>query len=105
MNMSEQLLVPGQLEEPFRRELQFYLEQRMVQRLYAKDSSLWSQELINKDPALAKLDWVSLPDKCSRIAGRCQCTKTSYLVRDFPAALDHLLHVFEKALRHFQPQN
>lgn len=55
--MSEQLLVPSQLEEPFRRELQFYLEQRMVQRLYAKDSSLWSQELINKDPALAKLDW------------------------------------------------
>lgn len=28
-----------------------------------------------------------------------------HLVRDFLAALGHLLHVFEQALRHFQPQN
>jgi hypothetical protein len=28
-----------------------------------------------------------------------------HLVNEFPAALDHMLHVFEQALHHFQPQN
>ena len=34
----------------------------MVQLLWAKDSSLWPKELIHSNPALAKMDWVSLPD-------------------------------------------
>jgi len=54
--MSKQALVLGQLQQPFQRELQYYLEERMVQRLWAKDSSLWPQELIHSDPVLAKMD-------------------------------------------------
>jgi len=60
--MPKQEIVAGQLQQPFQRELQHYLEGRMVQLLWAKDSSLWPKELIHSNPALAKMDWVSLPD-------------------------------------------
>jgi len=52
----------GQLRARFEQELQFYLSQRVVTRLWNKDVSLWPPDLVEDDPALAKLDWLSLPE-------------------------------------------
>jgi hypothetical protein len=86
--MSEQLLAPGQLEETFRRELQFYLEHQIVQRLWAKDCSLWPEELISKDPALAQLDWVSLPDA---LAPHIEFLGQAFASADADGFVDHAL--------------
>src|SRR5215469_5640946 len=58
--MSKQILSPGRLHEPLQRELQHYVQERIVQRLWAKDAGLWPKESINSNPALANMDWVSL---------------------------------------------
>jgi hypothetical protein len=60
--MPGQVVLPGQLQVPFQRELQLCLQQRIVQRLWAKDPSLWPEELTKSNRALAKMDWLSLPE-------------------------------------------
>lgn len=52
----------GQLHARFRQELQFYVSQNVVTRLWNKDVNLWPPEVVEDDAALAKLDWVSLPE-------------------------------------------
>lgn len=65
MGTPKQSLALGQLQSRFQQELQFYLSQQVVTRLWNKDVSLWPPEVVEDDPALAKLDWVSLPETIS----------------------------------------
>ena len=86
--MSKQLLVPGRLEDPFQRELQYYLQQRIVQRLWARDSSLWPDELAKKDRALARMDWLSLPERLPQLL---ESLDRAFISADEDGLVDHAL--------------
>jgi hypothetical protein len=60
MALPTQSIVPGQLQDTFERELQGFLRKRIVERLWAKDVSLWPEELVSGDRALADLTWLRL---------------------------------------------
>lgn len=60
--MSKQFIFAGQLQDKFQQELQNILMGRFVERLWARDASLWPKELIDRDSALAKMEWLSLPE-------------------------------------------
>lgn len=55
-----QSIVTGQLQEQFQRQFQDFLRWRIVERLWAKDVSLWPEELLHRDAALANLSYLSL---------------------------------------------
>lgn len=108
MGTPKQSLAMGQLQSLFQHEFQFYLSQQVVTRLWNKDISLWPPEVVEDDPALAKLDWVSLPETISHFLaqlksrfyqGLCLSEYDTlvhwrrpvlrlHLSREFPAALD-----------------
>jgi transaldolase / glucose-6-phosphate isomerase len=58
----KQSLKAAQLQTRFEQELQLYLNQQVVKRLWQRDASLWPAELVEGDEALASLNWVSLPE-------------------------------------------
>jgi hypothetical protein len=86
--MPNQVFLPGQLEQPFQRELQVYLQQRIVQRLWTKDSSLWPKELEIHDKALARMDWLSLPEGIPQFL---EILHRLFTAADKDGLLDHAL--------------
>lgn len=54
-------LVPGKLQSTFERELQWFLEERVVERLFDKDLSLWSEPDMDLGRIAANLAWLDLP--------------------------------------------
>jgi hypothetical protein len=59
--MPKQTVVAGLVQAKFQRELQFYLDERVVPRLWARDLTLWPAELVERDPALRCQAWLDLP--------------------------------------------
>jgi len=61
VSIPKQTVVAGLVQAKFQRELQSYLDERFVQRLWARDLTLWPAELVERDPALRSQAWLDLP--------------------------------------------
>jgi len=54
-------IVAGCLQAAFHRELEYFLENRVLERLWAKDASLWPQEEFEQSHISSNLGWLDLP--------------------------------------------
>ncbi len=61
MAIPSQTIVAGCLQSAFLRELKYFLENRVLDRLWAKDVTLWSQEEFEHSHIRSNLDWLDLP--------------------------------------------
>jgi hypothetical protein len=57
-----QSIVPGQFENIFAREQDLLLRERVVERLWAKDLSLWPNHEFDRERIASNLRWLDLPD-------------------------------------------
>jgi hypothetical protein len=57
-----QSIVPGQFENAFAREQDLLLRERGVERLWAKDLSLWPNPEFDRERIASDLRWLDLPD-------------------------------------------
>ncbi len=61
MTIPAQSIVAGCLQTAFHRELEYFLENRVLERLWAKDATLWPQEEFEQSHILSNLGWLDLP--------------------------------------------
>jgi hypothetical protein len=61
MTIPAQSIVAGCLQTAFHRELEYFLENRVLERLWAKDVTLWSKEEFEQARILSNLAWLDLP--------------------------------------------
>jgi transaldolase/glucose-6-phosphate isomerase len=61
MTVPAQSIVAGCLQTTFHRELEHYLQNRVLQRLWAKDATLWPEEEFEQSHILSNLSWLDLP--------------------------------------------
>jgi hypothetical protein len=92
--MSKQIIVPGRLQAKFQRELQEFLKLRLVERLWEKDPNLWPKELVERDTALAGMEWLSLPDGFEQFL---DLVGDSLAKADADGLVDHALVTSESA--------
>jgi transaldolase/glucose-6-phosphate isomerase len=60
MTIPAQSIVAGCLQTAFHRELEYFLENRVLARLWAKDATLWPEEF-EQSHILSNLGWLDLP--------------------------------------------
>ncbi len=63
MSLPKQTLFPGRLDEAYRRELDRLAAGEVLERLWAKDSSLWPAGERQKQELTANLGWLDLPQQ------------------------------------------
>ncbi len=61
MTIPPQSIVAGCLQTAFHRELEYFLENRVLERLWAKDATLWPKEGFEQSHILSNLGWLDLP--------------------------------------------
>jgi transaldolase/glucose-6-phosphate isomerase len=61
MAIPSQSIVAGCLQSAFHRELDYFLENRVLERLWAKDATLWPEEEFEQSHILSNLGWLDLP--------------------------------------------
>ena len=61
MTIPAQSIVAGCLQSAFHRELEYFLENRVLERLWAKDATLWPGEEFEQSHIRSNLDWLDLP--------------------------------------------
>ncbi|MFI5097972.1 MAG: hypothetical protein ACHQT6_08385 [Candidatus Acidiferrales bacterium] len=61
MTIPAQSVVAGCLQATFHRELEYFLKNRILERLWAKDTTLWPQEEFEQSHILSNLGWLDLP--------------------------------------------
>ena len=61
MAIPAQSIVAGCLQTAFHRELEYFLENRVLERLWAKDATLWPEEEFEQSHILSNLGWLDLP--------------------------------------------
>jgi hypothetical protein len=61
MAIPTQAIVAGCLQSAFHRELKSFLENRILDRLWAKDATLWPLEEFEQSHIRSNLDWLDLP--------------------------------------------
>lgn len=61
MTVPAQSIVAGCLQTTFHRELEHYLQNRVLERLWAKDATLWPEEEFEQSHILSNLSWLVLP--------------------------------------------
>jgi hypothetical protein len=94
MALPTQSIVPGQLQDRFQHEIQGFLRERIVERLWAKDVSLWPVELVNGDRALADLALLTLPQK---LGAFLELVRRGEQAADADGLVDNALLAFESA--------
>jgi hypothetical protein len=60
MAIPAQSIVAGCLQSAFHRELEYFLENRVLERLWAKDAKLWPEEEFEQSHILSNLGWLDL---------------------------------------------
>ena len=60
MAIPAQSVVAGCLQTTFHRELEYFLKNRILQRLWAKDATLWPEEEFEQSHILSNLGWLNL---------------------------------------------
>jgi transaldolase / glucose-6-phosphate isomerase len=61
MAIPAQSIVAGCLQSAFHRELEYFLENRVLERLWAKDATLWPEEEFEQSHIRSNLGWLDLP--------------------------------------------
>jgi len=61
MAIPTQSIVAGCLQSTFHRELDYFLENRVLARLWAKDATLWPEEEFEQSHIRSNLGWLDLP--------------------------------------------
>jgi transaldolase/glucose-6-phosphate isomerase len=61
MTIPAQSIVAGCLQTTFRRELEYFLQNCVLERLWAKDASLWPEEQFEQSHIRSNLGWLDLP--------------------------------------------
>ena len=61
MTIPAQSIVAGCLQTAFHRALEYFLENRVLERLWAKDATLWPEEQFEQSHILSNLGWLDLP--------------------------------------------
>jgi len=61
MAIPAQSIVAGSLRTAFHRELEYFLENHLVERLWAKQPTLWPEEKFEQSHILSNLGWLDLP--------------------------------------------
>jgi transaldolase/glucose-6-phosphate isomerase len=61
MAIPAQSIVAGCLQSAFHRELEYFLENRVLARLWAKDATLWPEEEFEQSHIRSNLGWLDLP--------------------------------------------
>jgi hypothetical protein len=56
--MPKQSIAAGKLQGKIQQERKVYGNERIVERLWAKDVSMWPVELLDRNPTLANLGWL-----------------------------------------------
>ncbi len=62
MAIPTQAIVAGSLQSAFLRELKYSLENRILDRLWAKDATLWPEDEFEHSHIRSNLNWLDLPD-------------------------------------------
>jgi transaldolase / glucose-6-phosphate isomerase len=62
MAIPTQTIVGGCLQSAFHRELKYFLDNRLLNRLWAKDATLWPEEEFEHSHIRSNLDWLDLPN-------------------------------------------
>lgn len=88
MSPGKQTIFAGELQKRFQQELQSYRQNHIVERLWKRDSSLWRRELLENNPVLSKLEWVSLPDGIGQFL---QFIQRIFQEADADGLVDHAL--------------
>jgi transaldolase / glucose-6-phosphate isomerase len=65
-SLATQLLVPGRLEQAYRRELGRLFRSNALERLWARDTSLWPSARRNQQDLAANLAWLDLPGQLGK---------------------------------------
>jgi hypothetical protein len=60
MTIPAQSIVAGCLQTAFHRALEYFLENRVLERLWAKDATLWPEEQFEHSHILSNLEWLVL---------------------------------------------
>src|SRR5208337_3026716 len=60
MTIPAQSIVAGCLQSTFHRELEYFLENRVLERLWAKDATLWPEEEFEQSHIRSNLGWLDL---------------------------------------------
>jgi transaldolase/glucose-6-phosphate isomerase len=61
MAIPTQVILAGRLQSAFHQELEYLLENRVLERLWAKDATLWPQEEFEHSHIRSNLEWLDLP--------------------------------------------
>ena len=61
MAIPAQSVVAGCLQTTFHRELEYFLKNRVQERLWEKDATLWPEEEFEQSHILSNLEWLNLP--------------------------------------------
>lgn len=61
MTIPTQAIVAGCLQSTFHQELKYFLENRLLERLWAKDSTLWPEDEFEHSHIRSNLGWLDLP--------------------------------------------
>jgi hypothetical protein len=92
VSLAKQGIAPGRLQDRFQQELRLYLEEQIVERLWAGDLTLWPKDLIKRDAALAKMEWLSAPEELRQ---PLELVRDNLQKADAEGLLDHGLLTFE----------
>jgi transaldolase/glucose-6-phosphate isomerase len=60
MTIPPQSIVAGCLQTTFHRQLEYFLDNRVLERLWAKDATLWPEEKFEQSHILSNLGWLDL---------------------------------------------
>ncbi len=61
MTIPAQSIVAGCLQTAFHRELEYFLENQVLERVWAKDATLWPEAKFEQSHILSNLGWLDLP--------------------------------------------
>ena len=89
MTIPAQSIVAGCLQTAFHRELEYFLESRVLDRLWAKDATLWPVGEFEQSHILSNLGWLDLPGSLEPFLREIQQLEASAMAEglDSPALI------------------
>ena len=94
MTIPTQAIVAGCLQTAFHRELKYFIENRLLERLWRKDATLWPAEEFEQSHILSNLDWL---DQAGSLEPFLEGVKQEDLSATVEGLDDRVLIAFESA--------
>jgi len=83
MTIPAQSIVAGDLQTTFRQELEYFLQYRVLERLWAKDATLWPEGDFEQSHILSNLGWLDLPESLEPLLTGVKETETAARAEGF----------------------